>query len=381
MNLNDRAKRTTPSRRALTVAGVATLVFSLVVSIGPALAAPGGNGGGGNAGTVKIHDATTNLEAGETGNEPWVCTFWIGFYTTGAAETGDWQVVSWPPTGDGTVVTTGSYDTTGDGADTTEVFSIAEGHYRLEWQAITDTTSKHKTFWVACEDEDVEEGVDPSEEASPSEEPSPSQDESTPSDDESPSEEPAPRGRVHPSDDEPRATSLRPARTSPPRRDESPSEEPSPSQDESTPSDDESPSEEPSPSQDESTPSDDESPSEEPSPSQDESTPSDDESPSEEPSPSQDESTPSDDESPSEEPSLDPSQQPEQDVKGGNPDHHGIGSGGGAQGAPAEGGSSVLPDTATSTPTSESGVLATIGVLLILVALAGTRRERTLPSA
>ena len=350
MFVNDRIKRTAPSRRALTVAGVATLVFSLVVSIGPALAAPGangGNGGGGNAGTVKIHDATTNLEAGETGNEPWVCSFFIGFYTTGVAETGDWQVVSWPPTGDGTIILTGSYDTTGDGVDTTAVFGLAEGHYRLEWQAIADNNLKHKTFWVDCE-EVVEQ-----EESSPSPEPSPTQVESTPSDDPSPSQE-----ESTPSDDES------------PSQEASPSADPSPSQEESTPSDDESPSEEASPSQEESTPSDDESPSQEASPSQEESTPSDGESPSADPSPSQDE----------EPSSPDPDQEPEGEVKAGNPDH-GFGSGTGGHQAPAEGGVSALPDTATSTPVTESGVLATIGVLLILVAHAGTRRVRTLPSA
>ena len=52
-------------------AGVATIAFSLVVSIAPAMAAKGGNAdgnsGNGNAGVVKIHDATTDLEAGEHG--------------------------------------------------------------------------------------------------------------------------------------------------------------------------------------------------------------------------------------------------------------------------------------------------------------------------
>jgi hypothetical protein len=38
-----------------------------------------------------------------------------------------------------------------------------------------------------------------------------------------------------------------------------------------------------------------------------------------------------------------------------------------------------LPDTAI--PVSQSGVLATIGVLLITAAHAGTRRERDLPPA
>jgi len=43
------------------------------------------------------------------------------------------------------------------------------------------------------------------------------------------------------------------------------------------------------------------------------------------------------------------------------------------------GGSDFLPDTAI--PVTESGVLATIGLLLILAAHAGSRRERQLPAA
>jgi hypothetical protein len=291
---NDRARRTAPSRRALKVAGVATLAFSLVISIAPALvlAAPGiggsggtcgnggsgGAGGGGNAGTVKVHDATTNLEAGETANEPWVCSFWIGFYTTDTPQTGAWQVVSWPPTGDQSVVATGDYDTSGDGVDTTVVFSLAEGHYRLEWEAAANMTSKHKTFWVACEPED--ELVDPSNDPAASDEESPS------------------------------VAS-------------SPSGEASPSQDESQPSDEALPS-------------------------------------------NGEESAPAD---------------PEQEVQAGNPEQGSHpGTSGGHQ-APAQDGPSALPDTATSTSTKQSGVLATIGVLLILAAHAGTRRQRTLPSA
>jgi hypothetical protein len=41
--------------------------------------------------------------------------------------------------------------------------------------------------------------------------------------------------------------------------------------------------------------------------------------------------------------------------------------------------SDPLPDTAT--PYTESGVLAAIGVLLILAAHAGNRRQRQLPAA
>ena len=171
MTLFDRSRPLSPPRRATLAAGVLTLALSLVVSIAPTLGA-GGNGNG-NAGTIKVHDATTDLEATETGNEPWVCSFWVGFYTTESAELGTWELLSWPPTGDGSVVASGSYDTTGDGVDTTGVLAPAAGHYRFEWLTDGDRNSKHKTLWVA-DDCDAEENSEPSTEPSvdPSEEPS-----------------------------------------------------------------------------------------------------------------------------------------------------------------------------------------------------------------
>ncbi len=134
------------SRRALMVAGVVTVAFSLIVSIAPAMAAKGGNSNGsngnGNAGVAKIHDATTDLEAGEQANEPWVCAFWVGFYASNPTEAGTWQVLSWPPTGDGTVVASGTYDTTGDGVDATGEVALADGHYRLDVADRPATTTR-----------------------------------------------------------------------------------------------------------------------------------------------------------------------------------------------------------------------------------------------
>ena len=273
MTITDRAKRT-PSRRALTMAGVATLAFSLIVCIGPALAAAGGddsnNGNGsasgaGNAGTVKVHDATTGLEA--VGNDPWVCAFWVGFYSDGA-EVGTWELRSWAPTGDGSVAASGTYDTSAEGVDATSTLTFADGHYRLEWAA-NGSNAKQKTFWIACDE-------------------------------------------------------------TPPSQDETP-----PSQDETPPSQDETP-------------------------------------------PSQDETPPSQDENGGD---PDPGQQPEQEVESGT-SHDGNGSVDGSQsgGGPA----SDLPDTAAadSVPsTGLGGALAATGILLIVIAHAGTRRERLLPTA
>ena len=144
----------TPSRRALLAAGVATIAVSMVLSIAPVIAANGngnsgnaGNGGG-NAGTIKIHDATTGLETAENDNDPHVCAFWVAFYAPDPFESGTWQLLSWAPTGDGSVVESGNYDTTGDGLDATSTLSPDPGHFRFEWAAAGENNSKHKTLWV-----------------------------------------------------------------------------------------------------------------------------------------------------------------------------------------------------------------------------------------
>lgn len=66
MFVSGRARRP-KSRRALLVAGVATLAFSLVVSIAPAMAAKGGNGGAAPAvgGATELPD--TSLPARSSG--------------------------------------------------------------------------------------------------------------------------------------------------------------------------------------------------------------------------------------------------------------------------------------------------------------------------
>jgi hypothetical protein len=259
--------RIAPTRRAMAFAGAGTIAFSLVLSIGPVLGA---------SGTVKIHHAGSGDDAG---NSPHVCAFYAAFYTDTTAETGSWQLIDWDDAGR-PVVEDGTYDTSGDGVDTTPELSPPAGHYRLEWLPTGDP-SKHKMLWV---DEDCAE----EEESDPSQEQSPSQ-ESDPSQEQEPSEE------------------------------QSPSQEPDPSQDSD--------------------------PSQEPDPSQ-ESDPSQGANPSDEVGPGEESTNPP----------------VEQDVQSGT----------------SGGGSDVLPDTAI--PVTESGVLATIGLLLILAAHAGSRRERQLPA-
>jgi hypothetical protein len=284
------------------VAGVATLALSLILSIAPAMAARGGNSdgnnGNGNAGVVKIHDATTDLEAGEQANEPWVCAFWVGFYASNPTQAGTWQILSWPPTGDGSVVSSGTYDTAGDGVDATGDLTLADGHYRLESQTDGDNNAKHKTFWVECEASDS----DPEDQ--------------TPGD-ETPGDE-------TPGDETP--------------GDETPGDE--------TPGDE--------------TPDDETNPDEEVESG---------EEPNDTP-PVEEDPDATDDEDPS----------PEDDVLGGNPGPVASPPASEGDAAPvADGGAAELPDT--SIPVQPSGVLATIGVLLIIVAHMGTRRARSLPTA
>jgi len=181
----NRASEMTPSRRALLAAGVATIAVSLVLSIAPVIAANGngngGNGGngGGNAGTIKIHDATTGQETGENDNDPHVCAFWVAFYASEPFEAGTWQLLSWAPTGDGSAVTSGTYDTTGDGLDSTGTLNPDPGHFGFEWASVGSNNSKHKTLWV--DDTCGTDETPPSQDETP-----PSQDETPPSEDETP---------------------------------------------------------------------------------------------------------------------------------------------------------------------------------------------------
>ena len=193
----DRLSTTCHFRAPLAVAGAAVLGLSLLLSVGPVLGAANSsnssngassNGGAhGTSGNVKVHDAGTGVETAGTDNEPHVCTFWLGFTFDAPFEAGTWMVVSWAPTGDGSTVASGLYDTAGDGIDSSSIIELAGGHYRAEWAATGATSSKKKTFWVdaACEE------TAPAEE-SQVEEPAPPTDAPGSPAEESQVEEPAP---------------------------------------------------------------------------------------------------------------------------------------------------------------------------------------------
>jgi hypothetical protein len=333
------------------VAGAALLGLSLLLSVGPALAAanhPNGNGANGNgngtSGNLKVHDAATGLETAGNGNEPHVCDFWLGF-TSDNAEIGSWIVISWAPTGDGSTVASGAYDTSGDGMDSSSIIELPAGHYRAEWAATGETVTSKKTFWV---DADCGEAVTPVDDP-PADDPAPPADESGAEDPASPGDDGAP-----PADESPGDESVLPDEGSQPEdpgtsSDGSPIEESvlsgagSPADDPGTPSDGsptgDSPADEPASEVDEPV-------TEDPGTKSGESaaTPAD-PSDEEEPAQAADAGT------------IDSPAPPTQDRLG----------------ATGSSGDPTMSDTATPITPVPSGLLATFGLLLLIVAHATTR--------
>ncbi|MEA3190145.1 MAG: large repetitive protein [Thermoplasmata archaeon] len=117
----------------------------------------------GHAGDVKVHDEETADPP--TRNIPHVdCEdFWIEGFNMNAG-TGSFEIFSWPPTGDMTMVLDGEW--TADTGDDEEGFhflsgpyTLAAGHYRLE---VTEDdgkdSTKNKMFWVEECAPECEEG-------------------------------------------------------------------------------------------------------------------------------------------------------------------------------------------------------------------------------
>ena len=338
-------------RTPAAVAGAALLGLSLLLTAAPALGAANhssdGNGnssaGGGNgSGNVKVHDAASGVEANGTDNEPHVCGFWLEFDFAASHEAGTWFIVSWAPTGNGSTVASGTYDTAGDGTDQSSVILLPAGHYRAEWMATGGTTTKKKTFWV---DAGCGETADPAGQP-PTDDPSPPADE--------PPAEDSPAEDVPPTDD-----------ATPPSGDESPPEDlsapadESPVEDPAVPSDNVlPPSDDPLPPADEQLPA---SGDEEPVPPTDETVIDDPAPPADEAPapPSDDESTP-ENAAQSEDPgSTDQATPPDQGQLGGTGNTNGP----------------TMSDTSVATLPVQNGLLATIGLLLLILVHAAARRE------
>jgi len=104
---------------------------------------------GGDNGTVKIHNSTTPVT--DPRDEPHVCVFYLDAFGFDPGQSVSWQIESWPPTGDRTVVASGAQalDSTGDGH--TGDMTLPNGHYKLFWTFTGEHGfAKQKVFWVAC---------------------------------------------------------------------------------------------------------------------------------------------------------------------------------------------------------------------------------------
>lgn len=363
MHLAERSSLS-PTRRALLMAGLITLALSLVLSIAPAWAK------GGNAGTVKLHDVSTDVDPNAT--DPTVCTFTVVFDFPDPTEAGTWQVVTWNGSADHILVASGTYDTAIDGIDETAPQTLPAGHYRLEYQPLGAPNAKTKTFWVgdACAvaatpsaDPSADPTVEPS--TAPSTEPTtPPSDDPSASADPSSSPDPSATGPATPTSD-PSSDPSQPPSDEP---SDQPTDEPSdvPSEDPSTapsasppdavvePSD--GPSSEPS-SDPTGSPSD--QPSDEPA-----APPSDD--PSHDPSTAPPDGATDSSSSPSAAPVTDPAQ-------AGDPTSSPEGA---VEGTTSQGGSvDHLPDTAFDGGRVLTSLLTALGLLLVVAAHPFLRRS------
>jgi hypothetical protein len=148
-----RPKLTIPLGAALAATGLTLTVAAPSAGAQPT-AAPAGHGKtpaakNGDNGTVKIHRSTTSVT--DPRNEPHVCVFYLDAFGFDPAQSVTWQIQSWPPTGDRSVVDQGALalDSNGDGRTGDQ--TLPNGHYKLFWNfAGEHGAAKHKVFWVSC---------------------------------------------------------------------------------------------------------------------------------------------------------------------------------------------------------------------------------------
>jgi hypothetical protein len=133
---------------AAVVAGGLTLALGVASAgaqqvAGQAKTPPGDNG------DVKVHNSTTPVT--DERNEPHVCVFYLDAFNFDPAQSVSWWIKSWPPTGNRSVVDTGTItlDSSGNGATADQ--TLPNGHYKLFWTFAGEKGSaKQKVFWVSC---------------------------------------------------------------------------------------------------------------------------------------------------------------------------------------------------------------------------------------
>jgi hypothetical protein len=128
---------------------LATILFFAFALSAPAAADPNGPG---NNGTVKIVNNNDDpMGADDRDNDPHVCQFHIYGFHFDKSSSGTWQIESWPPTGNGTVVAHGTWTADGTGQWAVAGPALADGHYELDAkQTGTPGGDKNKVFWVKC---------------------------------------------------------------------------------------------------------------------------------------------------------------------------------------------------------------------------------------
>ena len=147
---------TWPARLAVVVgATLVTAVLTLAFAGPHAGAAPAAGGAKtpapvpGDNGTVKIHNSTTPVT--DPRNEPHVCVFYLDAFGFDPGQSVSWQIKSWPPTGDRSVVSSGALALDGGGAGFTSDMTLPDGHYKLLWNFTGENgLAKQKVFWVGC---------------------------------------------------------------------------------------------------------------------------------------------------------------------------------------------------------------------------------------
>ncbi|WP_017585000.1 hypothetical protein [Nocardiopsis ganjiahuensis] len=148
--------------------GATALTAGLVLSAGTsAAAAPGDNG------TVKIHNPETPEE--DNRNEPKVCDFQVVASGFDSVQEVSWEILKHGGRPDSrTVVLEGELVLDDEGEGSTELLSLEDGHYKLDWtfEGQKGNGGKHKVFKVVCEEDgETEPTPDPEPTPGPTEEP------------------------------------------------------------------------------------------------------------------------------------------------------------------------------------------------------------------
>jgi hypothetical protein len=138
----------TVARRANLAILLGAVLLATVLTVAFAVPGAGAQPKGDN-GTVKIHRSTTPVT--DRRNQPHVCVFYLDAFGFDPGQSVSWQIKSWPPTGDRSVVTSGALALDSKGGGRTGDMTLQDGHYKLFWNFTGEHGfAKQKVFWVSC---------------------------------------------------------------------------------------------------------------------------------------------------------------------------------------------------------------------------------------